>query len=55
MNNNKNKDSLGKVKKLAYIVTLDNMLKSYDELNKQDVDGEQRADVDLQKRADSQL
>lgn len=39
MNNNKNKDSLGKVKKLAYIVTLDNMLKSYDELNKQDVDG----------------
>ena len=60
MNNNKNKDSLGKVKKLAYIVTLDNMLKSYDELNKQDEDGiakcgEQRADVDLQKRADSQL
>ena len=39
MNNNKNKDSLGKVKKLAYIVTLDNMLKSYDELNKQDEDG----------------
>ena len=38
MNNNKNKDSLGKVKKLAYIVTLDNMLKSYDELNKQDED-----------------
>lgn len=32
-------ESLGKVKKLAYIVTLDNMLKSYDELNKQDVDG----------------
>ena len=28
--------SLGKVKKLAYIVTLDNMLKSYDGLKKQD-------------------
>ena len=28
--------SLGKVKKLAYIVTLDNMLKSYDDLKKQD-------------------
>lgn len=39
MNNNKIKsESLGKVKKLAYIVTLDNMLKSYDELNKQDED-----------------
>ena len=36
MNNNKNKDSLGKVKKLAYIVTLDNMLKSYDDLKQQD-------------------
>ena len=37
MNNNKIKcESLGKVKKLAYIVTLDNMLKSYDGLKKQD-------------------
>ena len=39
MNTNKNKiksESLGKVKKLAYIVTLDNMLKSYDGLKKQD-------------------
>ena len=39
MNNNNTKykcASLGKVKKLAYIVTLDNMLKSYDGLKKQD-------------------
>ena len=39
MNNNNTKykcASLGKVKKLAYIVTLDNMLKSYDDLKKQD-------------------
>ena len=39
MNTNKNKiksESLGKVKKLAYIVTLDNMLKSYDDLEQQD-------------------
>ena len=37
MNNNKIKcESLWKVKKLAYIVTLDNMLKSYDGLKKQD-------------------
>ena len=39
MNNNNTKykcASLGKVKKLAYIVTLDNMFKSYDGLKKQD-------------------
>ena len=37
MNNNNYKyESLGKVKKLAYIVMLDNMLKSYDDLKKQD-------------------
>ena len=39
MNNNNTKykcASLGKVKKLAYIVTLDNMLKSYDDLEQQD-------------------
>ena len=38
MNNNYKCESLGKVKKLAYIVTLDNMLKSYDNLEQQDED-----------------
>ena len=41
MNTNKNIikcESLGKVKKLAYIVTLDNMLKSYNELKQVDED-----------------
>ena len=41
MNTNKNiikSESLGKVKKLAYIVTLDNMLKSYDDLKQVDED-----------------
>ncbi len=36
INKNIKYESLGKVKKLAYIVTLDNMLKSYDDLEQQD-------------------
>ena len=39
MNNNSFKSSnLGQVKKLAYIVTLDNMLKTYDDMEQQDED-----------------
>ena len=39
MNNNSFKgNNLGQVKKLAYIVTLDNMLKTYDDMEQQDED-----------------